>query len=442
MDCKEGGFSLDEYDSILRFINKGSTSTGPLSGCLAAMGEICTMSTKQAISLFCPVTSVIDASTGYNAWLTVSGITQKSTISVKRTVALTICCIKLNGHDGFDTVHHFPVFLLDIGASYSFAAKSNTSPPAWQLKSLSRPPLLSVSLTENGSRRIGWCDRDGHCRSTYRDPLTDFVIEQTRQIQTLEFGNGVVCCPDQWATTGEDPIDLLFVYRPESGDECVIAIPHTERMRISGYDIATCLGFPEKSCTVERVNSDACNPNSVLPNSGWFNVNWKEQIDRMLQRSILPVLARIISGYVGYHVVSIEPKGRMIARFENAAAFFSKLEIIQDWAWYEWAMVAMSMASYLNEEVESWLDAFADPIRQQKDYCIKFGNQTASRPVTRSVAVTVGAMALRGRCTISEVADLIDTRVDAEGLALDFTMKPITVNRCTGLLKRKCTSLE
>ncbi len=432
MDCKDGGhFTIQQH--TIRFID-GPCPLQP--ECLAELSKVCSMNPKQIVTFLSSdsLMTVIDDDS--NAWLTVSTVLDKT----KMSVAMTVCRIRLNGHDSrANTIGHFPVSLRDADASYSFVLQYKLesrlwiSPGAFDPSPFSAPePLLTVSLVKPGVRRIGRCNKGGHGRSTHRDALTDFVLEQTRQTQVLEFGRGRMNQPERHASGNNHEVDLVYIYRPESGDECFLAVPHSRCVyglpcgfgsyaKILGAATIDCIpGLRAEPFLVECLNSRAYRGQNQKHNSGWANLRWDGMILAELKQQTLPELATVISGYVGHHSVPIEPHGKMIQRCRAFDAFCGKRGVVPDWQWYEWAMIASPMAELLGESVSLWLDAF-DPLTGDRNYYIKFGPQTSSQPVSRSVAITAGAMKLRNNFNRSAMTSLIGTEVDTYGIPLSFS---------------------
>ncbi len=421
MDCKDSGHFIVQDDVTLCFMD-GPCPQPPLPKWLAELDKVCSMNPQQIVSLVSFRSSATVADANSNAWLTVS--IEGPNVAKTTLVALTVCRVRINGHCfGADTVDEFPVFLKDINASYSFVLRCEIASPVWnRLPSFSQSPfsmpLLSVSLTGPGIRRIEKCSEDGHGQSSYRDVLTDFIIMYTCQKQALEFGKGHMSQPECKDTgSGYDELNLIYVYRPGSGDECLLSIPRSPFVPRS---MAQCLGLPAESCVISNIDSETHNVDYYdKHDSGWFNIEWDGMIRKRLLEWIPSVLTDIVFSYIGSHIVPIEPRGAMVQRCRDFDAFCNACRYPLDGAWYEWAMVAASMAESVGDDVAYWLNAFATS-EGGKDYLIAFGGNTASEPIAKFVAVMAGVMQFRGGWRHDMIELLIGTRVDTHGYDLPF----------------------
>ncbi len=224
-------------------------------------------------------------------------------------------------------------------------------------------------------------------------------------------------------------MNLVYVYCPDSGNECMISVPERSSRYLTSEAASQCLGIVGP-CDTDFLN---CRRNqrssSRVNDSGWFLSSRKEDVRGFLKQWIVPDLAEIISEYGDrHHTVLIEPLDSMTSRCRDFDAFCDDRKIgkAKPTAWYEWAFAAASLEAELAPRNEgSWLDAFgpAALASENRAYHLAFGESIVSVPVTKSMAI-VACVVRRSRRQPVLMASILGTGIDTNGKPVGFRGSP------------------
>ncbi len=382
-----------EGDSEFSGESDGGGDKWELTHHLAVMGKICSMDRNQRIPLKSKNFICDKTNHSGNAWCTVS-------ISPEYTEVI-ICRVKCNGVSV--VVSHYPVTLRDVDASYAFCIRRYSGD--WNIQS----PFLVTSLTGEGKRVITRGPRGGVGYSNYSDPLTDFVLERTRQFNELEIG------------VSQDPpvvirsVNLIYVKCTDTGDECLITVSFQSVRTRRVFEDANAWLDLTGPCLTSTVGCDLWNSTS---DSGWFNSSWKDGIRSILREWIVPDLAGIISDYGGHHTVPILPQGIMAQRCRDFYRFCEGKRLQMQHPWYEWTLVATDLEASCPTD-SAWLDAFSPDTPADRVWFLSFGDQILSLPVTQSMAIATRLIPRYLRDSES-MKRLLGTAVDTRGERVDF----------------------